>query len=120
MSKATAYAELVSDYGPGRVADAILAKWRADPDGHERSERLDAVIAQADPRGALSHTQFRVLRLLANGYDAQAIGGALGCSPETIRTHRKHVRQRLGARTDAEAVAIALLTGLLEPDEIAA
>jgi hypothetical protein len=38
--RADAYRQLVERYGEGRVADALLAKWRADPEGDAAFNRL--------------------------------------------------------------------------------
>ena len=46
--RATEYAHLVSDYGPGRLADALLAKWLSDPDAGEQWLHLSMIVAGAD------------------------------------------------------------------------
>jgi DNA-binding CsgD family transcriptional regulator len=56
----------------------------------------------------LSGKERLVLAELARGNSTDEIGVALGVSPHTVRTHVKNLMRKLGARTRAHAVAIAL------------
>ena len=56
----------------------------------------------------LSGKERLVLMELARGNSTEEIGLALGVSPHTVRTHVKNLMRKLGARTRAHAVAIAL------------
>jgi DNA-binding CsgD family transcriptional regulator len=49
-----------------------------------------------------------VLAELALGNSTDEIGIVLKVSPHTVRTHVKNLMRKLGARTRAHAVAIAL------------
>ena len=97
-----------------------------DPD----SERIDRVIAEAAPAPiqrvartpvacVLTPHQLRTLRLLANGYSPAETAAALVCSHHTTKMHVRHIRERLNVGNVAGAVAVALRTGLIRPDEIA-
>jgi DNA-binding CsgD family transcriptional regulator len=55
-----------------------------------------------------------VLGELALGNSTEEIGIALGVSPHTVRTHVKNLMRKLGARTRAHAVAIALSEHAIE------
>ena len=57
----------------------------------------------------------QVLELAASGLDTEGIAQRLGIGRETARTHADRARAKLGARTRAEAVAVALRLGLLGP-----
>jgi PAS domain S-box-containing protein len=56
----------------------------------------------------LSSRQREVLQLLAEGLSGDEIAVRLFLSPETVRTHVRNAMRRLGARTRAQAIAIAL------------
>jgi DNA-binding CsgD family transcriptional regulator len=40
--------------------------------------------------------------------------GQLGISPETVRTHVRNAMNKLGARTRAQAIAVALRDGEMD------
>jgi DNA-binding CsgD family transcriptional regulator len=56
----------------------------------------------------LSGKERLVLVELAHGHSTDEIGLVLSVSPHTVRTHVKNLMRKLGARTRAHAVAIAL------------
>jgi PAS domain S-box-containing protein len=57
----------------------------------------------------LSPREREVLALLARGLTGEQIAERLVLSPETVRTHIRNAREKLGASTRVEAVTIALL-----------
>jgi PAS domain S-box-containing protein len=59
---------------------------------------------------ALSPREREVLALLARGLTGEQIAERLVLSPETVRTHIRNAREKLGASTRVEAVTMALLT----------
>jgi DNA-binding NarL/FixJ family response regulator len=61
----------------------------------------------------LSPRERRVTAELARGAGVEEIATALCISPHTARTHMRNIRRKLGARTSAEAVARALMLGLV-------
>jgi PAS domain S-box-containing protein len=79
-------------------------------------ELADAVRALVDGRRAerrrqrtLSPREREVLAMLARGLTGEQIAERLILSPETIRTHIRNAREKLGASTRVEAVTMALL-----------
>jgi len=70
--------------------------------------------AKPRPGEHLTAREQEVLQLVAHGYTARRIAQRLTLSPSTVRTHVEHIRDKLGCRTRAEAVARALGLGLLE------
>ena len=56
----------------------------------------------------LSGKERLVLAELARGNSTEEIGLVLKVSPHTVRTHVKNLMRKLGARTRAHAVAIAV------------
>jgi DNA-binding CsgD family transcriptional regulator len=59
----------------------------------------------------LSYRERQVLGLLASGQDGPAIADRLSLSSETVRSYSQSARQKLGAKTRTEAVALALVRG---------
>jgi DNA-binding NarL/FixJ family response regulator len=69
---------------------------------------------------ALSARELEVLALVACGLSTESIAGELFVSRNTIRSHVRHIHDKLGARNRAHAVAIAFSAGLISIDEYAA
>jgi DNA-binding NarL/FixJ family response regulator len=61
----------------------------------------------------LTAREREVLRLLAAGLTNELIGGELGISPQTVRTHVQKAIEKLGATTRTQAVATALRESLI-------
>lgn len=61
----------------------------------------------------LTQRQKEVLTLIASGYRTARIAGELDIKSETVNAHTVEIRRRLGARTNAQAVAIAKDLGIL-------
>jgi DNA-binding CsgD family transcriptional regulator len=72
----------------------------------------------ATPRTAprITARERDVLELVADGYSTAEIARALWITQDTVRTHVKRTLTRLGARTRAQAVAIAFREGLWAPE----
>lgn len=88
------------------------------------SEILDALSgAPLDPlRGAppplqepLTEVELRVLRFLPSNLTAPEIAGELYLSPNTVKTHMRHIYAKLDAHTRTEALDRARALGLLAP-----
>lgn len=84
--------------------------------------RNDLVAQRATPAerhlrpgngAALTRREIEILELVSRGFEGPDIARELHLSPETVRTHVTHVLGKLGARTRAEAVAIAVRGGLI-------
>ena len=83
--------------------------------GAEAGEGSDLSVQPA-PRMQLSRREQEVLQLIAAGHSDAMIASRLHLSETTVKTHVGTLRTRLGARTRAEAVAIASRLNLLDPD----
>jgi len=70
--------------------------------------------ARAVPNLQLSRREQEVLHLIAAGHSDAMIAARLHLSETTVKTHVGTLRTRLGARTRAEAVAIASRLNLLD------
>lgn len=66
----------------------------------DRRRELEVRLASLSPQ------QHRVLELLASGRRVTEVGGELGVSSGTVRSHVKSLRAKLGVRTQLKAVAI--------------
>ncbi len=61
----------------------------------------------------LSPQEVRILRLMSHGLSNKRIARELGIAPETVKTHAKHIMQKLAAQTRVEAVSRAISLRLL-------
>jgi PAS domain S-box-containing protein len=81
-------------------------------------DAIRAVSVAADSAArrtrVLSPREREVLGLLARGLTGEQIAERLVLSPETIRTHVRNAREKLGASTRVEAVTNALLAHEIE------
>jgi DNA-binding CsgD family transcriptional regulator len=122
--------------GDGRVREAspaacgLLGLDREEILGHELSELLTprrnvvALSARAvdapttDAHGDVpgrrpTARESQILAMLAAGDTDADIAERLELSPATVQTHVRNAKQKLGAKTRAQAVAIALRGGLV-------
>lgn len=91
-------------------AQHLIAFLPADWPGDELDTRQHGDGHQPAP---LSPRQLGVLGLVASGASAGEIASELSISEATVRTHVKHILERLSARNRAHAVAIAMTHGLI-------
>jgi DNA-binding CsgD family transcriptional regulator len=87
------------------------------PDGDDTA--LDEIIEEADEDAsdkalALTPREREVMTMLALGDTGAEIAEKLFISPETVRIHVRNARRRLGARTRAQAIALAIRDGEIE------
>jgi two-component system nitrate/nitrite response regulator NarL len=81
-------------------------------------ERVKQAIAAARTEGPnLTSREKEILQLTAQGMSLERIAAELFLSPETVRTHLRNSRRKLGARTRTEAVVAAMRTSQIRmPD----
>jgi DNA-binding NarL/FixJ family response regulator len=94
------------------VASTIIRQWRR--------MRLDPVGARS--RGDLSLTprESDILVAMADGLAAKAIAARLGVALKTVENHKIRIFDKLGVRSQAHAVTVALTLGLTPPSAGAA
>lgn len=64
-------------------------------------------------REQLRPRQLECLALASHGLTYNQIGSRLGLDSDTVKGHMAHARKRLGAASNAHAVAIAIRGGLI-------
>lgn len=95
------------------LAEAVLT---VAAGGEYVDPAVEHLTTDEKPRkGVLSPREREVLALVARGLNAEEIGEQLGLAPATVRTHVRNAKRRLGARTRAQAVTMALRGGEIEP-----
>lgn len=71
------------------------------------------VAKQKSHNGTLSTREQQVLNLLVQGYSNTEIGNRLFLSPETIKTHVRHIMEKLSVRDRTHAAVEAVRRGLV-------
>lgn len=93
--------------GAGRVIEpAFTVQFHLPPKHHATQARALAELSR------LTATERAVVRLAAGGYDNTAIAEELGVSLNTVKTHLRHIFEKLGITSRSQLVA--LQTALLE------
>jgi DNA-binding NarL/FixJ family response regulator len=87
-----------------RLLDAFMASTPAVPP--ERTRVLET----------LTETECRVLALIGRGLSNEEIAVECAVSDSTVRTHVRHILDKLGLRDRVEAVVLAFDSGLVLPN----
>ncbi len=105
---------LLKDIAPAELIEAVLAAGRGEPRipasmaGRLLQEMAGAAREPApDPLGALSEREREVLALLAEGLRNREIAERLVITEATVKTHVRHVLEKLRFRNRAEAAVFA-------------
>jgi DNA-binding NarL/FixJ family response regulator len=115
---------LLKDVRPDELVEAIRIVARGDallaPSVTRRL--LEAVAPTLEPArrrdaalDALTDSELRVLALVGRGLSNEEIGRELFVAETTVRTHLRHILDKLGLRNRVQAVVLAYDTGLVEP-----
>src|SRR5436305_1144934 len=75
-----------------------------------RSEDGDA---NGGPRSNLTPRELDVLEAMSDGLATKAIASRLGVATKTVENHKVRIFDKLGVRTQAQAVSLAIGHGLL-------
>jgi DNA-binding NarL/FixJ family response regulator len=88
------------------VAETVLGQWR----------RLRAEVSGHPARAAgLTNREVEVLGAMTDGLANKAIARRLGITIKTVENHKTRIFDKLGVRTRAQAVSLAISQGLLAP-----
>lgn len=121
--EAGASAYLPKDCVAEELVGAVVAVARGDIYLSPRvtSTVVDAYLACEARAGrrvddTLSEQDVQILKMLASGQTAAAIGSRLGLSVKTIEAHRRAIMGKLGVDSTAGLVLYAVRSGLVELD----
>lgn len=89
------------------LADALVKGQRPISRASDVDPELAAKVAE------LSERQRQVMSLVAVGRSNKEIAAELGISPRTVEVYRAHVMVKLGVKSMAELVKVALRTGVM-------
>lgn len=98
-----------------------LRLWQEDMVGPDFAGHLATLEPEESPIAAeleldLSEREREVLTLAACGLSATEVSRLLHLSIETVKSHHKHIKRKLGASTVTKAVVTAILVGELDND----
>ena len=85
-----------------------------------REEEWSSVVAGDGDRLMLTEREREVMTLVASGMQSAEMAKRLFLSTDTISSHVQNARAKLGSRTRAHAVAMALVTGQISPAHLGA
>lgn len=112
---------LVHDTAPEAVLDAVQAVARGEIALHpvaaslvvDQWRRLRGSAPQSNDRLTLTPREVEVLAAMADGLSNKAIARRLGVVVKTVENHKTRVFDKLGVKTQAHAVGLAISHGLL-------
>jgi DNA-binding NarL/FixJ family response regulator len=96
---------LTKDVPPAELIEAVLAVARGEP--RIAPAMATRMLSEPDPLEALSTRERDVLGLIAEGLRNREIAARLVISETTVKTHVRHVLEKLRIRNRAEAAAFA-------------
>ena len=116
---------LLHDSSPEQVAEAALAVASGAVPLHPlaartileqwRRLRVRPLSLYERPRALPTPREQEVLTAMADGLATKAIARRLGVSAKTVENHKTRLFDKLGARTQAHAVSLAIGHGLVAP-----
>lgn len=87
-----------------REAEHALAN--AKSSAETWAKELEKLYAMRGATGELTPRQMEVVKLMAEGHNAESISHQLHISKETVRTLQRQIRERLGVNTELEIVVV--------------
>jgi DNA-binding NarL/FixJ family response regulator len=110
---AGAAGHVVKDAGSGELLAAIRAVHGGRTFVHVGAHPRPSAPAARAPGPALSPRERQVLELLAHGHTNREVADRLSLSVKTVETHRARLSDKLGLRSRADLVRLAIDLGLL-------
>ena len=94
---------------------AIVAKGgRALSNDVARAIAVERLAHPASPLDELSPRETEILRLIASSWSTEEISASLHLSLKTVRNYHYQIKAKVGARTDAHLVWLAIDAGLVQ------
>lgn len=111
---ASGYVTKSSDVGElVRAVTKIAEGGRALSDDIARAIAAERLAQGGSPLDELGPRETEILRLIASCYTTDEIAASLNLSPKTIQNYHYEIKSKVGARTDAHLVWLALGAGLV-------
>ena len=108
VTKGSDAAELVNSV-------AVVARGgRALSNDVARAIAVERLAHPASPLDELSPRETEILRLIASSWSAEEISASLHLSLKTVRNYHYQIKAKVGARTDAHLVWLAIDAGLVQ------
>lgn len=108
VTKGSDAAELVSSI-------AVVAKGgRAMSDDVAQEIAAERLARPSSPLDELSPRETEILRLVASGWSDEEVAASLHLSLKTVRNYHYQIKAKVGARTDAHLVWLAMGMGLVQ------
>jgi len=109
---------LLKDASPDALVDAARNAIEGNAVIHPQLTKTfieEVRLGEAEqPKSApLSKREREILQKVADGSTTRQVASELGISPHTVKTHLERIFEKLGANDRAQAVAIAIRTGIV-------
>jgi DNA-binding NarL/FixJ family response regulator len=107
---------LLKDATPDALVDAArnAVEGNAVIHPHLTKTFIEEASTADEPRATpLSKREREILQKVADGATTRQVASDLGISPHTVKTHLERIFEKLGANDRAQAVAIAIRTGIV-------
>ncbi|MGZ8582292.1 MAG: response regulator [Actinomycetota bacterium] len=109
---------LLKDASPDALVDAARNAIEGNAVIHPQLTKTfieEVRLGEGDgPKAApLSKREREILQKVADGSTTRQVATELGISPHTVKTHLERIFEKLGANDRAQAVAIAIRTGIV-------
>lgn len=110
ITKSSAPAELVRAVATVAKGGRALSEDIAREIAAERLSNRATLVDDLAPR------ETEILRLVASGLTTEQIAESLNLSPKTVQNYHYQIKSKIGARTDAHLVWLAIGAGLVAPE----
>ena len=75
---------------------------------------MQSILGNQDPVHELSAREFEIFRLLAEGFDIDAIASTLNISSKTVSNYQTMIKQKLNINTPIELIRYAIKVGVIK------
>jgi len=75
---------------------------------------MQSISGNQDPVHELSAREFEIFRLLAEGFDIEAIASTLNISSKTVSNYQTMIKQKLNINTPIELIRYAIKVGVIK------